>query len=128
MAEGRWQAPVLIEHTVGGEAGINLGQTFLPRTFVSPVTELEQVAVVVGEGEYWLCLLLDTARTVFRQDPPRLVLSSGQVSLTKCQVHSVFIGLISIPVGSVRNLPSWKTSRGNTVMLDVKIIISVVVI
>ena len=93
MAEGRWQAPLGIEHTVGWEAGINLRQTFPPGTFVPPMTKLEEVAVVMFEGEDWLKFFLSSAWTVLEQDPPRLILSSGKVSLTKCQNHCVVVGL-----------------------------------
>ena len=82
-----------MEHTVGGNNVIVRFNTSSSGTFVPAMAKLEQIAIVVSEGEDWLRLLLGSTRAVFRQDFPGILLSPSNVSITKCHEHCEGIGV-----------------------------------
>ena len=71
------------------------------------MTKLEEIAVVVGEGELRHHFLLRSAGTMIKENPPRFILGSGKVGVTKCHLHGVGVGLRCSEVGLVGDLLGW---------------------
>ena len=92
------------------------------------MTKLEQISVVVGEGELRLHFLLSSARAMIKKDIPRFVLGISKVSITKCHDHCVGVGLGSREIGLVGDLLGWNRSRCVTAMVQVEIIGNIVII
>ena len=91
------------------------------------MTKLEQISVVVGEGEPRLHILLRSTRAMIKKDLPRFALGLGKVSISKCHDHCVGVGLGSREIGLVGDLFGWNRSRSITPMVLVEIRIVVIV-
>ena len=100
--------------------------TFSPGTFGPAMAKLEQISIVVSEGEVWLGLIHSSTRAMFGQCSPGILLSPGEVSITKCQEHCEGIGMGSGEIGAVCLLLGWDRwwIIDNT-MMEVEIIIIV---
>jgi len=83
------------------------------------VPKSEQVAVIVGEGKYCLHFLLSSTGTMIKKDPPRFILSPGQIGITKCQYNGVVVGLDCSEVGLVSDHLGWNRSWSLTAMVQV---------
>ena len=92
------------------------------------MTKLKQIAIIVGEGELRLHLLLSSTRTMIEKDLPCFVLSGGKVGITKSQNNGVVVCLGCSEVGLVRDHLGWNRSGCFTAMVKVKVIRNIVVI
>ena len=112
-----------MEHTVGGNNVIVRFNTSSSGTFVPAMAKLEQIAIVVSEGEDWLRLLLSSTRAVFGQDSPGILLSPGEVSITKCHEHCEDIGVGSSEIGAICLLLGWDGWWIINTVMEVEIVI-----
>ena len=112
-----------MEHTVGGNNVIVRFNTSSSGTFVPAMAKLEQIAIVVSEGEDWLRLLLGSTRAVFGQDSPGILLSPGEVSITKCHEHCEGIGVGSSEIGAICLLLGWDGWWIINTVMEVEIVI-----
>ena len=92
------------------------------------MTKLEQIAIVVGEGELGLHFLLSSTGTMIKKDLPRFVLSLGKVGVTKCHLHGVGVGLGCSEVGLVGDLLSWNRSGCFAAVVQLEIIKGVIIV